>query len=161
MPTNYHVLAKEIKPLSLNKVQSPKRQLWTEIAFWCVCQTVILLSSDISFNINLLVTSNEIIFSLRMVSTSLLFCRLCTSAVELMLPLDPHWLSSLYSCGWKPTPQTTPPTVLHQTLVHINVIFGSFNFAVQEGWGWRKTVNHGAVERASAITDYHMDFRWG
>lgn len=98
----------------------------------------------------------------RWLSTSLLFCRLCTSAVSLMPPLDPSRPWSLYSCGWKPTPQTTPPVRYSIRPWYILMLFsGHLTSLCRRAKGWRKTVNHRVVERAGAITDRHMDFRWG
>lgn len=83
-------------------------------------------------------------------------------ALQLIPPRDPYRRSSLYSYGWKPTPQTTPPVRYSIRPWYILMLFsGHLTSQCRRARGWRKTVNHGAVERAGAITDYHTDFRWG
>lgn len=83
-------------------------------------------------------------------------------ALQLIPPRDPYRRSSLYSYGWKPTPQTTPPVRYSIRPWYILMLFsGHLTSQYRRARGWRKTVNHGAVERAGAITDYHTDFRWG
>lgn len=139
----------------------PKGSYEQKLHSYVLC---ILLSSDISFNINLWFTPNEIIFSMKTAFhfSSLLFSRLCTSAVSLMPPLDPSRPWSLYSCGWKPTPQTTPPVRYSIRPWYILMLFsGHLTSLCRRAKDWRKTVNHGVEERAGAITDRHMDFRWG
>lgn len=106
MATYYHVLANKLSFCLLIKWNRLKGSYEQKL------HSDVFVKHRIVFYYYPIFHSTLIFWSLQMKSSfawgwfPLLFCWLCTSAVELMPPLDPYWLSSLYSCGWKPTRQT-------------------------------------------------------
>ncbi len=97
----YYLLAKKLSPCLLIKWNCLKGSNEQKL------HSDVFVKHRIVFYYHPKLNSTSIFWSLQMKSSFAWgWFPLLTSAVELMPPLDPYWLSSLYSCGWKPTPLT-------------------------------------------------------